>query len=251
MKTSAYENHFAFDLPIEYKGIMIYPILMKDYDAFTKNSRCFLLDKNSIPDIRVISMSNLEYLYNVSSEEMQLVVEFGKVLQLVMRNNDCEIVFAYKGNRPVFTIDGKEYFAEDYDDIRQIICDYNDVDLPNEMVQKEIRDAARLAKEMRARSFGKMGSLEDHIICVMITTSLTLEQIYNLSIRKFFKILQRADFKLHYEIYMAASMSGFVEFKDKSALKHWMTAIETDELELTPIENIEGVVSGKNFTVRK
>ena len=64
------------------------------------------------------------------------------------------------------------------------------------------------------------------MVCVLVSTNLKLEDIYNLTIRKFSKILQRADYKLHYQIYMTASTSGLVEFKDKSMLKHWMSVLD-------------------------
>jgi hypothetical protein len=34
---------------------------------------------------------------------------------------------------------------------------------------------------------------------------------------------------MHYEIYLSASMSGFVEFKDKNTLKHWMVDLTTED----------------------
>ena len=75
----------------------------------------------------------------------------------------------------------------------------------------------------------KIAGLEEQIACVIISSGLSLDDIYVMPIRKFAYVLQRADMKLHYEIYLSASMSGFVEFKDKSAIKHWMTEIVKDK----------------------
>jgi len=36
-------------------------------------------------------------------------------------------------------------------------------------------------------------------------------KVYDLPLRKFIKLLQRVDAKLHYEIYMGAAMSGMVD----------------------------------------
>ena len=60
------------------------------------------------------------------------------------------------------------------------------------------------------------------MICVLISTPLKMEDIYKLSIRKFEKILQRVDAKLHYQIYLSASMSGMVKFENENAIQHWM-----------------------------
>ena len=56
-----------------------------------------------------------------------------------------------------------------------------------------------------------------------------MQDIYDLTIRKFEKILQRVDAKLHYQIYLSASMSGFVSFKDENAIKHWMNDLSKND----------------------
>jgi len=57
-----------------------------------------------------------------------------------------------------------------------------------------------------------------------------LDKVKNLSIRKFSKILARVDHKLHYQIYLSASMSGMVKFKDKNTIRHWLSDLSTDRL---------------------
>ena len=34
---------------------------------------------------------------------------------------------------------------------------------------------------------------------------------------------------MHYQIYLSASMSGMVEFKDKNAIKYWMSDLSKDD----------------------
>jgi hypothetical protein len=79
-------------------------------------------------------------------------------------------------------------------------------------------------------------TLEDMVICVMASTSLRPEDIANISIRKFGKLLQRVDAKLHYKIYLSASLSGFVKFEGKDTLKHWMSGVEEDKWKDTMID---------------
>ena len=111
----------------------------------------------------------------------------------------------------------------------------NDIEPVDETIQKELRDEMAKAKEIRMQqSKKKMGSLEDQIICVLISTPLKLQDVYELTIRKFEKVLQRVDAKLHYQVYLTASMSGFVKFEDKDAIKHWMS-------DFTPTDYYEDV----------
>ncbi len=269
---SKYELSYIYDEPIKYKNLLIYPATVKDYLKFYFFSECLALDKNSINDVKIISMTYLEYLFKLSkwdefveyrkskkntldyseymlnffSKENSYILHFYSLLQLVTKNPELEVRYGRnQKNKPVFIVDGNEYTSDDFEEIKQIICEYNMVELPDETIQKEIRDNMKKAQELRRKSSGKMASLEDQIVCVMISSNLSLEQIYNLSIRKFSKILERADAKLHYEIYLSASMSGMVEFKDKSFIKHWMSDLTKQKLDLVPFEKIQDTMSGK------
>lgn len=243
---SKYESSYIYDEPVKYKNILIYPARVREYLRFYFFSECLTFDKNSINDAKIISMTYLDYLYSINTEEEPYVAYFNELLKLVTRNPNLNVIYGKnQKNKPVFIVDGSEYTSSDFDEIKQIICEYNMVELPDETIQKEIRDSMKKAQELRGRSYGKMASLEDQIVCVMISSNLNLKQIYDLSIRKFSKILERADAKLHYKIYLSASMSGMVEFKDKSFIKHWMSDLTKPKLDLVPFEQIQDTMSGK------
>ena len=243
---SKYELSYIYDEPVKYKNFLIYPATVKDYLKFYFFSECLTFDKNSVNDVKIISMTYLDYLYSINTDKEPYVAYFNELLKLVTRNPELNVTYGRnQKNKPVFIVDGNEYNSSDFEEIKQIICEYNMVELPDETIQKEIRDNMKKAQELRRKSSGKMASLEDQIVCVMISSTLSLEQIYELSIRKFSKILERADAKLHYEIYLSASMSGMVEFKDKSFIKHWMSDLTKPKLDLVPFEEIQNTMSGK------
>lgn len=54
-----YEIELTFDLPIEYKNLKIYPATIDNYYEFYTYVGCFFLEKNSIPDVRIIQISLL------------------------------------------------------------------------------------------------------------------------------------------------------------------------------------------------
>jgi len=270
---SKYETYYMYDEPVKYKNLTIHPALVKDYFKFFYFADCFTLDKNSINDAKVISMSYLDYMYeegayyeyvefiNSSDEKIDyisyvnnkygeerkpLVAFFDAIMRIVTRDENIKISYGKnKKNKPVIVVNDEEYNSSDFDEIKNIICEYNTVELPDDTIQKEIRDNMKKARELRSRSNIKMASLEDQIICILISSSLSLDNIYNLPIRKFVKILERVDATLHYKIYLAASMSGMVEFKDKSFIKHWMSDLTRNKLDLVPFEQIKDTVSGK------
>ena len=248
MEKSVYEKFFAFDLPIEYKGLKIYPAIMEDYYEFDFLVKSIVMEKNSIPDVKIITMTYLEYLYRYTTKDTPYALFFRELLALVLRidSNRIELKFNEKV-KPIFLVDKKEYDSDDFENIKLIICEQNMVEIPDETIQKEIRDKMEEAKRLKAKmSKTKMGSLEDLVIAVLISTSFKIDDIYNLSIRKFNKIVERLDHKLHYEIYLSASMSGMVKFKDQSFIKHWLADLEQDKFAGVSI-GLDEIKSQVNF----
>jgi hypothetical protein len=130
----------------------------------------------------------------------------------------------------VFRIGEDIFDSVDFDEIRMIICNQNLVELADETIQKEIREKMEEARAMKAKQSGnRPASFEDTILCLVASTGINLTDAYELSLRKFIKLLQRVDAKLHYQIYMTGAMSGMVEYKDKSVLRHWMSDLEKED----------------------
>ena len=215
-----------FDEPIPYKELLIYPITMKDYLEFHWLVNCLLIDKNSVPDVNVISMSYLRFLYYQSVVKEKPYVYMVKLLLCMVLHLDFSEKMSFYINekdKAFFTIKDVEYSADDFDEIVKIIFEQNCIQAIDNTISKEVRDALEKAEEYKMRqNKQKMCSLEEQMICVLISTPLKMEDIYKLSIRKFEKILQRVDAKLHYQIYLSASMSGMVKFENENAIQHWM-----------------------------
>jgi len=226
-----YEVYFTFDQPVPYKSLKIHPVMMKDFIWFNMLVDCLTIDKNSIPNVKVIQMSYLEYLFESDSEENKNIAKLDALLKLVLKD---DIVISYGMNenkKPMIKIGDDLFDGNDFENIKEIICLYNDVELVDDMIEKSIRDNIKEAERLRMKMSGnKMANLEDQIVAIMISTALRMEDIGNLSIRKFSKALARIDHKLHYQIYMNASMSGMVKFKDKSVLRHWLSDLSRDRL---------------------
>ena len=230
---SELDYYLTYDDPIPYKDLKIYPATMREYLDFHTYATCLLYEKNSIPNPRFISMSYLRYIFYLAEEENSLALHLlYMLLKLVLHIKDDESIKFYKKNElAFFSVNNVEYDANDFDKIKNIICIQNGIQQIDETIKKEVRDALKKAQEYKMQqNQNKMCSLEDQMLCVVISSSLKLDDIYKLSIRKFSKILERIDYKMHYEIYLSASLSGFVEFKNKDALKPWMAELEQKDI---------------------
>lgn len=246
------EEYLIYDEPVPYKELKIYAATMRQYLEFHTYVTCLLYEKNSVPDVNIISMSYLGYLFHLAEVEKSpaLYLCFMLLKMVLHIESDNDIKFYQRENKAFFSVKDVEYTSEDFDNIKNIICKQNEIEQVDETIKKEIRDALKKAQEYKmAQNKNKMCSLEDQIICVLISSNLKLDDIYNLTIRKFSKILERIDHKMHYEIYLSASMSGFVEFKDKDAIKHWMCDL-TKEDKYADVkvdkDEMQGVIDGIN-----
>ena len=234
-------NRFiTFDLPVPYKNIKIYPATVRDYGLFKHYEECFSLEKNSIPDPKIILMTELEYLYYLFQidKEKPYLIWFDRILSICLKdNNEFEDMqksleryrYDEKG-KPCFLIDGEKYTATDFAEIKKIICAQNLVELPDENISKDVRDSLERAKQYKNKGEDKNpATLEDYIISLATLTGWNFDYIYGMTMRKFIKCLKRMDMYIHYKIFLSASMSGMVEFKDRSFIKHWLNGLDDEK----------------------
>jgi len=231
---------YIYDMPIEYKELKIYPVIMEDFFEFNYAIESLLIDKDSIPDPTVISMTYYEFLIYIGSQieeknrlnnpQYKLDLLFRICLHLDRDAKESPITYGYDGKKAAFQINGKIYYSKDLDAIKNIIIKQNNIETFDPNIRKETRELLDKARNFKAKITGdKQCNLEEQMICLSITTGWPLEQIYKMTLRKFKKYVRRIDHKLHYEIYKTATMSGFVEFKDKNFPKHWMVDLDKED----------------------
>lgn len=230
------EIFYTFDKSVPYKSLMIHPIRIQDYYEFLFCIPCLMLEKNSIKDpqmaIKAISMSYLQYMYEVSSRENNYIQLFDGLLRLVLRiKEEKTIKYEYdKNGSPYFMIDDIKYYSEDFDEIRKIISEQNMIDLPDERIQKNVRDSLEEARRFKQKlNKNKVASFEEQMMALATYTGWSLDEIYNMTYRKFVLAIRRANQIIMSNIYLTASMSGFVSFKDKSVLKSWISDINEED----------------------
>lgn len=247
-----YENELTYDLPIEYfvegkhsKPLHIYPIRMDKYMLFQLCSNILIMNKNkqigNAPmDKRIIKMSNLDYIFHLimDSEEKQIrefyYYMFFNILNMSLHIDKIEYLTNENGNYSL-KVNDELYDKDDFDEIKRIIIMQNIPDYNDAYIDPEVEKVLLEAEKFMNRHKKKMGSLEDQIICVIISTNFKMQDIEELTIRKFTKILQRVDYKLHYEIYKTASLSGMVSFEKE--IDHWMTEIKQERFEGLIVES--------------
>lgn len=259
-----YIDYVSFDKPIIYKKLKLYPIKVKDYFQFSIYTMALTVDKNSIPDVKIISMGYLQYLLYLAEKDFinnPYIFWIDRLFSLCLPedesfNNPEESIRRFLQNekgKVSFIINGEMYTENDFQEIKKIICEQNLIELPDENISKDVRDSLEAAKRYKEKisGSGKTGSFEDYITSLAVTTGWSFEYIYELTIRKFINSVRRLDNLIHYKIYLGASMSGMVEFKDKSFIKHWLTDLSSEDkysdvsMDLDVIQNKISMESAK------
>jgi hypothetical protein len=233
MAWSKYSVYLAFDQPVPYRDgkLLLYPVLLKDYYYFYYYAQCLLVDKNT-EDPTAITMKEFEYLVRATNEKNLYLPLFYQLMKLVLRQEDLKIDFVLdeRDKKPAFKIGDEVYTWEDYLEIKLIIAEQNDLELPDLSLSKEIRDEMEKQRQYRAKLSGtKWSALEDLMVCVTTATAISLDELYKMTIRKFNKLVQRTNELIDYKIYKTAANSGMVQYKDKNFPYHWMRDLETND----------------------
>ena len=245
-----HSKELTFDMPIEYNGLIFSPVIVEQYDEFYTFISCLLQDKNSIPDIKIIQMSYLDYVFYLSDiQETSYMLSMLSLLIGLCTNVDTENIKFYineKGSH-VLIIDDNEFDKNQFMYMREIICAQNDVDLTIFDLDPRVRGELQKTIDFKDRTSSfEMATLEEQIICIVISSSLSIEDIKILSLRKFKKILNRIDHKMTYEIYTLGTLCGNVVLKEE--IPHWLTTLEKDKFDklISSYEEVQKKVNMSN-----
>lgn len=231
-----YISELTFDEPINIGGINLYPVPLRNYYKFNMYTMVLTIKKDRIPDKKIITMSYMEYLANLimaektmDDSEKIMTYCFASLLKEVLRDDNAYFeIRKNKNNKRYFVINDVEFTAKMFNDFKDIVLfqnipNYDGIEL-NEDLEKDIMEADRI------RNMGKKScSLEKQIMSASVETSLPLESIKELTIRKFFILIEMKDKEISYKIAKSAELSGMVTFKEE--IQHYLTEKDTTSLD--------------------
>ena len=126
-----------------------------------------------------------------------------------------------KGKK-IFVFDGIEVDNQTFDKLRKYIMYQNLPDYKDDSwVDKAIRDDQAAKNELKSRGSGT-ASLERKIIGVCVNTHWKIEEVMNMTIRKFLMVLGMVDDIMNYTITRTGLMSGFASLPKGETVEHWL-----------------------------
>ena len=225
-----FNENILNDEPVElFPNLFIYPVQMKNYIKFLVNSSVFKIEKNKIKDPKIISMSYLEYLIHLiesqdKKESTVVTYMLYNIISLILRDENVDISYKKEKNKYYFIINNVKLNKDDFEKLRYFVLYQNIPDYKEEYINPDLENDLALADEIRNR--GKHPcSIEKEEMAVVISSSLTLNDVRELTIRKFFIALEMINKKMEYIMLKTASLSGFVEFKEE--ILHYLVEKDT------------------------
>jgi hypothetical protein len=130
-------------------------------------------------------------------------------------NKECDDAY--------FTANSLKYSSQDFDNIKKIIFEMNDIDDAELFFDKEISDALKKAQDFKSKHGEKMADFEEQISIYSIYTGLTRNEIKNLTIRQYNKDIMYIPKLENWRVYKAGEASGM--FKFEKEIEHFMSPL--------------------------
>lgn len=230
-------SNLLYSTPFHYTNekhtfdLVLYPVTMEHIFEFSIYKQAILVRKNSMfPVKKIIKMSYLEFLYFTFNnaefaDEYQMfllpsyyVFAF-QLLRLVFKNQTVEINMNSGG----FRINGVEITDDQFDDFRRIIILQNGIDFDiDEFIHYDTEQ--KLIEAQNATSDKDDSTIEDYIDSVCVALNRHEQEIKDMTIRKFWRLVKRITKRDMFTAMKSAESTGMVKFKEP--VQYWMSSIE-------------------------
>ena len=177
-------TYFYFDEPVDYKLdngyiLKIYPISIRDSEIFLSSVGLFTIDKNSLPDASIISMSYLQFIVDVLMKDKVIYQQFINLLSLCLDMKDPRLLRNQVG-KPILAEGEGKYFINgaQFEDIRRIVLYQNIPHFDDSYVNPELKKAISEVNELKNKGI-EQPTTERKIAIVSSHTGITKkEQLY-------------------------------------------------------------------------
>lgn len=227
---SLVDRYSSIDEPVPYKGLLIYPILVKQYYDFSVSYDVLCIEKNKIPDVKVIQMNYLDFLCErLMSDTTEIkdgytvgnyyIEKLYLVLCVCFRLDQRQINIIRDDKHWNLVINGVTINSQEFDDIRRIIMYQNIYDYFDEYIDPDFKKAVDEFYEIKNRGL-KNPDLELKISAITAMSGITKKDILLMTYRELENVFHSCLDKMEYQMMHTAELSGNVKF-DKP-IDHWV-----------------------------
>lgn len=232
------KKYFVFDKPVDFQlkngKINISPIMLSDSEVFGGSYGILTIDKNSIPDPKIIQMSYLKFIVFVLFGLEDNIIRFTNLLLLCLGLKNPKIII--ENNNPVIldeTLQVKITHKE-FEDIRKIILYQNIVGYDDEYVNPEFQKALDEVDELKNKSM-EPPSLERRIGIITSHTGLSKKEQMEMTLRSHSVLFREVVEEIRYNVIMPVAvyngkfgeLDNWIYKKKKGKFDDYVTNVES------------------------
>lgn len=223
--------YFYFDEPVPYKlkqGIVtITPIDLKKSEIFMASVDIISIDKNSLPDANIISMSYLEFLIKVVLINEISVAKFVNILSLCLNIKSPTFQFNERG-KPILcdTEQDIKITAKEFEDIRRIILYQNFSHYDDSYISPDLKAAMEAEDKLRNKN-RKIPNLERRMAIITSHCGLPKKEQQTMSLRAHNQLFNEVCGEVDFMTIRPIAIYGGSADK----IDHWIFAADKDKLD--------------------
>ena len=239
------EPYRAFDAPVPYKELLLYPVQAQDYYKFMSSVGVLGIQKNRTPDVRIIQMSYLQFVFGLILNDVEWRKKFIDIMQLCLRVevaelsnhriqrgsfwnemgangelifhlNGYEVDFIDRNERIFIRLNGIELNG---DDLIRYIHFQNVYDYFDDFINDDVREVIEKFYSMKNKDIVPP-TFEQKIISVMSALGVTKPQVATMTMisveQLFHSVVRRTDYMIEHN-YRAHAMTD----KPLPDIEHW------------------------------
>ena len=250
------EKFTTFGEPVDYKGLKIKPIVVRDAEKFLDAIDVFQIEKNKIPDVNIIKMSYLEFLTGIMALEKLYVNNFLCLLSLTLGMeykddyrvggeefeanellsqsllngdstyyiNGWDLEINIKKGRATIRLMNTVLNSNEFDEFIKIIM-FQNIDGYNDMEMSD--DFRRVVNQYYTLKYKGIHepTIEDKMMAIIVSSSYTMETIKEMPIRSFDRLFGCSVKKVDY----IATKPLEIHMKEGESIDHWVFYPDRDK----------------------
>ncbi|MGL5719112.1 MAG: hypothetical protein ACRCX2_39290 [Paraclostridium sp.] len=243
-------KYVALSKPIPFCGLKIKPIKVRDSMEFLEAGALFQFEKNKIPDLEIIKMTYLDFLFKKILPSKDYLNEFMKILNMclsVEEDEDCfntlyprgyiyidgefarvngyNVFFMQEEESIAMVVDNKKISWRDFDEFREIIMFQNLRDYDNVQMSDDVKEALDEYYKIKNKDIipPDMGY---KISVVMMKSSFSEDQVLDMTFYRFQEIF---DLILEEQDYTISKLAEYMGNKFEKKIEHWVFKKKKDK----------------------
>ena len=237
-----YKEEIRENKPIEYSGVTLYPLRVRDFALYQNAKPAMELLLSSLtPTLARLSWFACLQQMDADAIEAGTPTNFtGSVLRLLAQALHLEAqtdpvrggavyplipLFRQETNRiaslQVGFSGGRLIDAKSMGEIRELLAAQNGYTLPNEEWNPELVKAQRYTQTQKDARFGIEYDFEALVYSVACGAHARVSEVWDWPIKEFFGIEKAVDRMVNYQVYTSAEASGMVKFKNGNPYPSW------------------------------